>query len=343
MKYIITGLVVVVIVGCVTSVQSYAGNEAQDPRVQKGKVLYDKYCTPCHGVGGRRDLLYPWHQDTHRPPDLPTTQWWHVSQLEVVGRDVQPPAGRRAHQRVGEDPQRPNRDRRPRHHRPRRGLVHRAVREVDPEEEQVESLLPVYCRVRVGERIDPERARASLGGAALTGGDDDAERWYSARARAVPRRGRGRHFPLDCRFRRALRRTGHSLHRPTLARRRAGNAPRRTDCRPRRGMPDTETRTPHRGTLQARGPACRSASTNCRAAKPSSITCRTACRRTRYREAAIKRWICFAASASRDDSGMGAGYPLVIGCTAAPGPPSAPGTCRSSGRSGRARRRPARS
>ena len=52
MKPIVTGLAIVVIVACLTPLRSYAGDEVQDARVQKGKVSYDKYCTPCHGPGG---------------------------------------------------------------------------------------------------------------------------------------------------------------------------------------------------------------------------------------------------------------------------------------------------
>lgn len=88
MKYIVTGVVVVVIVGCVTSLQSYAGNEAQDPRVQKGKVLYDKYCTACHGVDGTPgSAVFP---GTKTRVDLrtyqqrnggtfPSWRWWDVT------------------------------------------------------------------------------------------------------------------------------------------------------------------------------------------------------------------------------------------------------------------------
>ena len=57
-KQIVSALAVVVIVGCLTSLRSYAGDEGQDARVQKGKLSYDRYCTPCHGAdnmpGGAR-------------------------------------------------------------------------------------------------------------------------------------------------------------------------------------------------------------------------------------------------------------------------------------------------
>ena len=88
MKYIVPGVVVVVIVVCVTSLRSYAGNEAQDPRVQKGKVWYEKYCTPCHGVGGTPgSAVFP---GTKKRIDLrtyqqrnggtfPSWRWWDVT------------------------------------------------------------------------------------------------------------------------------------------------------------------------------------------------------------------------------------------------------------------------
>jgi hypothetical protein len=38
MKHIVSGLVLVVIVGCLTPLRSYAGDEVQDARVQKGKL-----------------------------------------------------------------------------------------------------------------------------------------------------------------------------------------------------------------------------------------------------------------------------------------------------------------
>jgi mono/diheme cytochrome c family protein len=87
MKYIVTGLVVV-IVACVTPLRSYAGNEAQDPRVQKGKVWYEQYCTPCHGVGGTPgSAVFP---GTKKRIDLrtyqqrnggtfPSWRWWDVT------------------------------------------------------------------------------------------------------------------------------------------------------------------------------------------------------------------------------------------------------------------------
>ncbi len=53
MKPIVTGLAIVMIVGCLSPLRSYAGDEVPDARVQKGKLWYDKYCTPCHGAGGR--------------------------------------------------------------------------------------------------------------------------------------------------------------------------------------------------------------------------------------------------------------------------------------------------
>jgi len=85
MKPIVTGLAIVVIVGCLTSLRSYAGDEAQDARVQKGKVSYDKYCTSCHGAGGTPGSAV--FASTKKPIDLrtiaqrnggnfPSMRWW---------------------------------------------------------------------------------------------------------------------------------------------------------------------------------------------------------------------------------------------------------------------------
>jgi hypothetical protein len=52
MKQLVSGLVVMVISSGLTPLRSYAGDAVQDARVQRGKVSYDKYCTPCHGAGG---------------------------------------------------------------------------------------------------------------------------------------------------------------------------------------------------------------------------------------------------------------------------------------------------
>ena len=85
MKPIVTGLAIVVIVGCLAPLRSYAGDEVQDARVQKGKLWYDKYCTPCHGAGGRPGSAV--FAVTKKPIDLrtiaqrngakfPSMRWW---------------------------------------------------------------------------------------------------------------------------------------------------------------------------------------------------------------------------------------------------------------------------
>ena len=85
MKSIMTGLAIVVIVACLTPVRSYAGDEVLDARVQKGKLSYDKYCTPCHGVGGGPGAAV--FAVTKKPIDLrtiaqrnggtfPSVRWW---------------------------------------------------------------------------------------------------------------------------------------------------------------------------------------------------------------------------------------------------------------------------
>lgn len=85
MKPIMTGLAIVVIVACLTPVRSYAGDPVPDARVQKGKLSYDKYCTPCHGAGGRPGSAV--FAVTKKPIDLrtiaqrnggkfPSMRWW---------------------------------------------------------------------------------------------------------------------------------------------------------------------------------------------------------------------------------------------------------------------------
>ncbi len=87
MKRIVIGLAVVLIVGCLTLLRSYAEAEVQDGRVQNGKLSYDKYCTPCHGAGGAPGSAV--FQATKKPVDLrtyvhrnggrfPTGKWWDV-------------------------------------------------------------------------------------------------------------------------------------------------------------------------------------------------------------------------------------------------------------------------
>jgi hypothetical protein len=88
MKQIVSALAAVVIVGCLTPPRSYAGNEVQDLRVQKGKLWYDKYCTPCHGAGGTPGSAV--FAATKKPIDLrtyqqrnggtfPSGRWWDVT------------------------------------------------------------------------------------------------------------------------------------------------------------------------------------------------------------------------------------------------------------------------
>ena len=85
MKQMVSALAVVMIVGCLTPPRSYAENEVQDARVQKGKVSYDKYCTPCHGPGGTPGSAV--FASTKKPVDLrtiaqrnggkfPSIRWW---------------------------------------------------------------------------------------------------------------------------------------------------------------------------------------------------------------------------------------------------------------------------
>jgi hypothetical protein len=88
MERIVTGVAVVVIVGCAASLRSYAGDEGQDARVQWGKLSYDSYCTPCHGAGGTPGSAV--FAATKKPIDLrtyaqrnggtfPSWKWWDVT------------------------------------------------------------------------------------------------------------------------------------------------------------------------------------------------------------------------------------------------------------------------
>ena len=94
MKQIVSALAAVVIVACLTPPRSYAGNEVQDLRVQKGKLGYDKYCTPCHGAGGTPGSAV--FAATKKPIDLrtyqqrnggtfPSVRWWDVTFIPQPG------------------------------------------------------------------------------------------------------------------------------------------------------------------------------------------------------------------------------------------------------------------
>jgi hypothetical protein len=87
MKQIVSALAVVVIVACLTLLRSYGGDEVQDARVQKGKLWYEKYCTPCHGAGGTPGSAV--FAATKKPIDLrtyvqrnggrfPSARWWDL-------------------------------------------------------------------------------------------------------------------------------------------------------------------------------------------------------------------------------------------------------------------------
>lgn len=87
MKHIVSGLVVIVIVGCLTPLRSPAGDEVQDARFLKGKLWYDKYCTSCHGADGAPGSAV--FAATKKPVDLrtiaqrnggrfPSVKWWEL-------------------------------------------------------------------------------------------------------------------------------------------------------------------------------------------------------------------------------------------------------------------------
>ena len=88
MKRIVGTLAVALIVGCLTPLRSYAGDAVQDARVQKGKLWYDQYCTPCHGAGGMPGSAV--FAATKKPIDLrtyqqrnggrfPSEKWWDLA------------------------------------------------------------------------------------------------------------------------------------------------------------------------------------------------------------------------------------------------------------------------
>ncbi len=88
MKQIVSAFAVVVVVGCLTPLRSYAGEEVGDPRIEKGRVSYEKYCTPCHGAGGAPGSAV--FAATKKPVDVrtfaernggnfPTGRWWDVA------------------------------------------------------------------------------------------------------------------------------------------------------------------------------------------------------------------------------------------------------------------------
>ena len=88
MKQIVSALTVVLIVGCLAPLRSYAGEEVRDARVEKGKLSYEKYCTSCHGADGAQGSAV--FAATKQPIDLrtfaernggtfPTGKWWSVA------------------------------------------------------------------------------------------------------------------------------------------------------------------------------------------------------------------------------------------------------------------------
>ena len=88
MKQLVAGVLLVVIVGCMISLRSYAADAARDTRVPNGKLAYDTYCTPCHGAAGKPGTAV--FTATKKPIDLrtyerrnggrfPNWQWWDVT------------------------------------------------------------------------------------------------------------------------------------------------------------------------------------------------------------------------------------------------------------------------
>jgi hypothetical protein len=85
MRRIVGVFTLALIAGCLTPPRSHAGEEIRDARIEKGKVWYEKYCTPCHGAGGTPgSAVFP---VTMEPIDLrtiaqrnggrfPSIRWW---------------------------------------------------------------------------------------------------------------------------------------------------------------------------------------------------------------------------------------------------------------------------
>jgi hypothetical protein len=86
-KQVASVLAVLLIAGCLTPPQSYAGEGVQDARSLNGKLRYEKYCTPCHGAGGTPGSAV--FAGTKKPVDLrtiaqrndgrfPSERWWEL-------------------------------------------------------------------------------------------------------------------------------------------------------------------------------------------------------------------------------------------------------------------------
>jgi len=85
MKTVVSGLVAGVIVSCLIAPRSGAADEVQDGRVQTGKALYEKYCTPCHGSAGApgsavfattKKLVDLRTVAQRNGGDFPSGRWW---------------------------------------------------------------------------------------------------------------------------------------------------------------------------------------------------------------------------------------------------------------------------
>ncbi len=86
MRQIVSGLAMMVIIGCLTPLQSSAGDDLHKVPFRQGKLWYDKYCTSCHGPGGAPGSAV--FAATHKPVDLrtiaqrnggkfPSMKWWN--------------------------------------------------------------------------------------------------------------------------------------------------------------------------------------------------------------------------------------------------------------------------
>jgi mono/diheme cytochrome c family protein len=71
MKQYGTSFAVTIALTCsIVCVRAHAADEVQQARVEMGRIWYQKYCTPCHGVGGAPgSAVFP---ATKQPVDLRT-------------------------------------------------------------------------------------------------------------------------------------------------------------------------------------------------------------------------------------------------------------------------------
>ena len=65
---IVLALAVALESGSLVPIRARADDEVRDARVEMGRVWYEQYCTPCHGLGGAPGSAA--YADTKQPVDL---------------------------------------------------------------------------------------------------------------------------------------------------------------------------------------------------------------------------------------------------------------------------------